>query len=522
MKKKYYFILIGLFFLWGIFLRFYNLGGASFWIDEGYSSITSYYSLQNNFLPLLQSGRYDFSQYFFTLSQNLSFSIFGYSDLSARIPSFVFGILLMILSTLFAYELLKGHKYKYIGVLFISFLSYFSTWQIIWSREARFYELLALILLFGVYLLYKFEISKKGIYFLIFSIIAGIGSIYHPFLLSLFAIGGIYLIYFFVSKFIMSNYDKTIIKKNLKYIFMIFGGFLFYLSITSLFKYITNGGVDIGNIVPNTFDLPQNLKENYINFYNNLLLEELGILHIFFIFGSFYLAYIRKYFYLIIFLGTFLINFFVISQKGIMLHSRYMYHIFSIITIFGSYIFFIFISYLYDKSIGFKNKIYKILLYIFIIFLNFSLFYSFNINLLPKNVYYIDYTSPKPNFKSAYNFAKNNYPNTKIISGMPQLCVWYNIENKNICQYSMRVNLTGKKSANERLIQETNHNYTAIPYINNISQIGNNLFILDDLSLRMSINKEIIDYVLNNCNKIFEDIGNEKKYNYIGVWKCKN
>lgn len=520
MKNIYFVIILSLLFIWWIFLRAFDLWWASFWIDEWYSSITSYYALLNSFAPILETGSYTFSRYFFTFFQSLSFSVFWISDLTARMPSFVFGIFIMLVSALFAYDLLEKHKYRLVWTIWISFLSIFSTWQILWSREARFYELLALLLLLGIYFLYKFDSKNKPLYFWAFSLIAWIWSIYHPFLFSLFAVWWVYLIYYFVVKYIEYKDIKKSVVDSYKYGVFILLWYVLYFLVNMLFRYISTWWVEVSSWVPSTYDLPNHYRESYVNFYSDLFSRELGVIYLAFILGLFYLGYIKKYAYLIIFGWIFLINFYIITQKWMMVHSRYMYHLFSIITIIWWYVVFLLLSYIYDKWINFKNIALKWVSFVWMWIIIFLVLSTFSITFLPKTTYYVDHTTPKPDFKSAYEFVRVNHQDTKIISWMPQLCVWYNLDNKNICEYATRVNLTWRQSNNKRLIEQEYHNYTATAYIDDISQIQNHIFILEDLSLRMSINRDIVDYVLNSCDKIFEDNWDWNRYNYIWVWKC--
>gem|GEM_PF-7117158 len=78
-----------------------------------------------------------------------------------------------------------------------------------------------------------------------------------------------------------------------------------------------------------------------------------------------------------------------------MFHSRYMLHLYPIIIMVGTYFFYIIInSFFYEK-----NNIKK-LLYIFLsMFLLFKIFTTYNFTIIPKKNYYIDSTSPQPNFK---------------------------------------------------------------------------------------------------------------------------
>jgi len=45
-----------------------------------------------------------------------------------------------------------------------------------------------------------------------------------------------------------------------------------------------------------------------------------------------------------------------------------------------------------------------------------SIIQTFHFTVLPQRFYYIDATSPKPNFKNTYEYLKKTYPDIKIIS----------------------------------------------------------------------------------------------------------
>lgn len=514
--KNFFYILLFILFSWWIYLRIYGLWSPSFWIDEWYSSIVSYYTYLNNFEPFIESWRYYFHQFFFTISQVLSFSFFWINDFSARLPSVLFSILSMLLWVIFSYELFKDNKYKYLWTLFVSFLLFFSNWKIIWAREARFYELLSLLFLLWVYFIFKFDLTKNKKYFLGFTIISWIWSIFHPFLLSFFILWFFYIFYIFILDYLENKNLKNLISNNYHYIIFILIWFLLYFWVNNLFWYISNWSLNFWNSIPKLNDLSNELKSSYEGLYLSMLFKELWLFFPIFLLGNAYFIYIKKYSYFIIFFWIFFVNFYFISQKWIMLHSRYLYHLFSIIIIIWAYIYFLLISFIYDKYIKFRNIFFKTIF----LFISISCLFLFNFSIFPKSTYYIDSTSPKPNFKAAYSFIKNNFNENKIISGFPHICFWYNLENKDICEYSFRVDLTWIPWTKEKLKEETNHNYTNTPYINNISQINNQIFVIDDLTFRMLVDVDILEYVIKNCDKIFEDLWDWNKYNSIQVYKC--
>ncbi|MDD2870878.1 MAG: hypothetical protein PHS49_02710 [Candidatus Gracilibacteria bacterium] len=510
MKKILFYLSISIIFIYGIYIRYYELGTGSFWIDEGYSSIISFFSNINNFNPYLPTGKYDFSQYLFTFFQTLSFKLFGISDYSARLTSFILSILNMIVYLIFSIELLKNKKNNLIGIIFLFFIYVFSTWQIIWAREARFYELLSFIYFINIYFIWKYANTNKIFYFLLYLVFTLSGIIFHPFCFGLIVIGIIIILY------------KIFIEKNrakIGYFTGIVVILIIYYLIDLGFNYISIGNIYTGESVPSINSIGKYNYLMFFNFYLKSLYSQLGIILISFILGIIYFTYRKKHLNLIIFGGVFLINILLIPY-GYMAHSRYMYHIYSIITLIGGYNIILLYNYLSEElNIDYR----KIITSLFIIVTIFGIYKTYNITILAQRYYYIDYTSPKPNFKMAYKYLDENFIDYKIISGFPQLCYWYNINNIERCSYAININLLGENDLNDILNKNQKENYTNISYINNINDIENlrlYFFVIDDLTLKNAINKDLIQQIKTKCTMIYKDIGNYETSNFIGIWKC--
>ncbi|MDP2090183.1 MAG: glycosyltransferase family 39 protein [Candidatus Gracilibacteria bacterium] len=511
MKKIIFYIILLFIFIYGVYIRYYELGTGSFWIDEGYSSIVSYFSYLNNFIPFLPNDKYDFGNYIFTFLQNISFKNFGISDYSARIPSFVLGILNMIIYFIFSKELLKNNKHKNIALLFMMFLFTFSTWQIIWSREARFYELLSFIYLSNTYLLWKYSLNNDFKYYLWFLVLTLIGVIFHPFCFGFFIVGLILFIY-------------KIIKEREKNKYISLFGLIIVLLIYGIidlgFKYISIKNLNITNSIPLLNSLGDFNYITYLYFYIESIYNQLGIIFISYIIGIGYYIYKGKVVEFIIFGLLIIINILFISY-GYMAHTRYMFHLYSIITLIGGYSIINIIGYLLDDYIG---KFKKSLIIITIIVSIVGIYKSYNLTILAQRFYYIDYTSPKPNFKMAYSYLEKNHPKSFIVSGFPHLCYWYNLKNVDICKYGIKINLTGSKNLDKNIIDAKYENYTNISYLNDIKEIDNiekYYFVLDDLTIKNSLNKQFINNIINNCQLIYKDIGNNEPSNFLGIWHCK-
>jgi len=147
--------------LCGSFLRLWNLGKPSFWVDE-INTVYAAKSFVETGEYLLPSGMpYERA----TLHLFLTSVAFRFSDInesSTRFPAAVFGIL----SLLLVYLLAKHVFNRKVG-LFSVFLMAFSFFEIGWSRTARMYTLLQFLALLFVYLfLLGFEsrrLNKRGV-----------------------------------------------------------------------------------------------------------------------------------------------------------------------------------------------------------------------------------------------------------------------------------------------------------------------------------------------------------------------
>ncbi len=177
MKKKIP-LLIFIFFILASFLRLYKLGTQPLWVDEGFSWYTAnFYSASEIYINRIRAGHFPF--YFLFLK--LWINIFGDSEFSLRMPSFLCSIFTMLLF----YKLCKhtlGSKTSRI----LAFLMFgFSTFNIEIAQEARMYAPGMLLFLFWIdSLIFTIEFKKLTIKYIIATILfLAIGSIsFLPFL----------------------------------------------------------------------------------------------------------------------------------------------------------------------------------------------------------------------------------------------------------------------------------------------------------------------------------------------------
>lgn len=507
MKKiSFYFILV-LWVAYGIYLRWYELGTGSFWIDEWYSSLIAYFITQNNFLPKLAGGMYEFSQYFFHLFQALFFHFFWFSDVSARLPSFFISIVFIFLYYIFSLHLSKESRYKNVVVLFFMFLFLFSTWQIIWSREARFYEMLGFLYFIVTFFLYRYIQSKRQMYLSLFSIFLFFWLLFHHFFLAFIPI---VLVLFFYDLFS---------RKDRKSLFFLWTVLLWYGGIQLFLKIFSGGEVSIWSIIPKINSIEQYHFFTFFSYYLQVFIEQLWVIFYAYLLGIMYLLFSKKWQEFLLFGWIFLINIISISF-WYFAHSRYMFHLFSLITLFWCYSIVMVWEYCMEK---YKNIYGKIGIFVLMTAIFISIMQTFHFTLLPQRFYYIDATSPKPNFKNTYEYVKNTYPDTKIISWFPHMCFWYNSENFEKCVYALPMNLIWNTIFNEGIIKKGKENYTSIPYIEHFGQTDrkNYVFIFDDLTLKNTIAKDLVSQIISECPMIYKDVWNQQVENFIWVWKCE-
>lgn len=239
-QKTLFWTLFVFILLAGIFLRFWNLGKASFWVDEvnTFYTATSFNEVGKMLMP---SGMVNERAPLYTLITALSLRLFGMDEVATRIPSAVFGLFSILLTYFITIRLFKSRA---MGLL-SAFLVSFSHFEIGWSRVARMYTLLQTLTLFLIYIfLLGFErdtllkkppthswILRNGIswvWLLIFAIVLWI-TFYYVHFLAVFLLAGIG-IYLFVLAIINFCFSE---KKINKYTIAL--GIGFFIALVALF-----------------------------------------------------------------------------------------------------------------------------------------------------------------------------------------------------------------------------------------------------------------------------------------------
>ena len=189
MKSKKTLVLLILVLLTGGFLRFYNLGRESFWLDESATALAMKYrgpyeNLKNIYKtgqilpelyvnnPDLPHGNQDLPVYYFLLANWVK--IFGLSEITLRSFSALFGLLSILIVFFIAKEIFNKNV-----ALLSSLISSMSVALIASSQEARNYSFYLFISLLSVYFLIKFLNTDKNNFLAMFIAATIIGAYTH-------------------------------------------------------------------------------------------------------------------------------------------------------------------------------------------------------------------------------------------------------------------------------------------------------------------------------------------------------
>ncbi|MCJ7812898.1 glycosyltransferase family 39 protein, partial [bacterium] len=140
----------------GAFLRFWNLGSQSFWVDEVNALYAAQSWMANGEFTLPSGWVYD-RAVIYTFITAFLYKGFGVSEWATRFPSAFFGLLSILISYVLGTKIFN----KKVGLL-TAFLVAFSHFEVGWSRTAKMYTLLQCFTLVFVYTFIKaFETDSR-------------------------------------------------------------------------------------------------------------------------------------------------------------------------------------------------------------------------------------------------------------------------------------------------------------------------------------------------------------------------
>ena len=243
----------------------------------------------------------------------------------------------------------------------------------------------------------------------------------------------------------------------------------------------------------------------YLKFYNLHLREQLGILFPLWFLWMIWALFKKNYKESWLLLLPFLLFEYVLVFQGKMLHYRYALLIYPLIVLSVVVPFYrIYCSH---------NKGLKIT--VMVICLIGSLFttkYQFS----PRTYYDFDFTSPQPDFKSAY--AK--IPDGKnVISWFPVLCDWY-YSDRWSCTHAIRVDVVHDGQV-KALLNFKNESYTKVPYVDDLSELDSWIYyvVIDDLTRNSNIiNEHLYEQIAQYWKKIFDSWVDYNKIVVAVLW----
>jgi len=152
------FIILTTTIIYAIIVRFINLDTLAFWGDDGMTYIGTVSTLKSGY-PLLPSGNIMYHNIVSYYLKIIPIYLFGDNEFAYRFPSALFGVLSVPLIFLFLKELTN----RYIATI-SAILIAINTWQIEFSREARYYSEFQFFYILTVYFFYKGFFQDKKVY----------------------------------------------------------------------------------------------------------------------------------------------------------------------------------------------------------------------------------------------------------------------------------------------------------------------------------------------------------------------
>lgn len=485
----------------GIWLRFYDLGAQSYWMDEGYT-INAVLSVMEHGNTILDSGQNYFCP-LYCYPTALIADVLGQNAIAYRLLSAMLGALL-ILVAYFVMKKLFDRNSALLAAFFVS-LSY---WQIAWSRQARWYTLLILLFWSAIYFFYQFlradKLKQRVIYFSSALITSILAIITHRIAYLLVPI-------FFVLWLIKTLKDKNKVKINKKLVFLAFFVVVLAISILELSL---------------NFGISRALIANF-NLYYEL---------------PYYLSFFLTNYWLFIFLALY--AYFSAPKEDKIKHLLFLLPFLAYLLIFSFFTNIVHYRYLLAPALGFLllgavgaidifRKLwrkYKIMAIIFIIAIIAIFFISGQGVWRPLPFYtlendrvilgnqdrpYWGYT-PQPNFNGAYEvIAKNLKPEEIVISSHPQF-------NKIFLRepgYWLKYDYLGFEDKFDK-ITDDHEFYVNAPVIDDLVELkevtaGHHGYIVfDEMSATGRIAPEIINYIRNSFKRIYFNEVNE----YSKIW----
>jgi len=197
------FIIVLIITIYGAWVRLSNLHTLSLWFDDGQAYLGTLGVLKYGY-PMMPSGFVLYHTILTFYIRVFPALILGLNEVALRLPSAIFGVLIIPLIFLFVKEVSN----KYIATI-SAIITSLNFWQIEFSREARYYSEFQFFYLLSVYFFYLGFIKEKKIFKVLYLIF---------FLLTTLTIHlGFSLIFLFLPLLIYKGYKKFFKKDTIIY-----------------------------------------------------------------------------------------------------------------------------------------------------------------------------------------------------------------------------------------------------------------------------------------------------------------
>ena len=450
-KKLLLGLFLGLILFIGIFIRLYSLGTQSLWIDEGYS-INASLAIQEHGYPLLDSNliyRQGLTglEYLTAFTMKV-FHFNPFSPWSARLPSVVFGVLVIVASFLITREIFSSSAISWVTSILLTF----STWEIAWSRQARGYIALQFFIIISFYFFWKWlqDQSWKNFVLSILSFILAFLSHTIAFIfIPVFIV--IYILH------IILHPEKRLSLKN-----SVVAGVTAIILVAVIFWFTKAniGGYD------------------YSKVYLTYLFKELLLASVLSIMAIIVGIFSKINFWPTIFMASIIfIPLMIVMEYGQAAQIRYLFPVFPFMVILVAYLISTAVKWCAEQTIKYSNpqsKIVSLLSFpvsinIISVILGLILFGSY-LTFIPTSTYNLEWDSPQPDFKSTYSIVKDTKKvDDLVISSYTMMSKIYLGESG----IWLPISLTGKTSELEQSLSEGKDYYTGAPLIANKEQLTN-------------------------------------------------
>lgn len=196
--KRRIFIILSFIIAFAFFLRIYALGENSMWVDEAISALAAREILEKG-VPVFDSGFFYSRALIFHYLLAASLAFFP-NDFGARLISIFFGVATVALAFFIGKEFDKEKKSPVAGIVAALFTAILFL-EIVYSRQARFYQMFQFLFFLTLFLLYKSKESEKYAWLACISLLILVNT----------HLAGIILLPFFFYLFVTEQKNKTLL-----------------------------------------------------------------------------------------------------------------------------------------------------------------------------------------------------------------------------------------------------------------------------------------------------------------------